>query len=400
MAKHIAVVTPIYPHPADTGTKLRILKLMQVLHEAGFALSLIVYDPTFDGVEVAPALKEICHRSFVIPPMLAAMKGGLVRRLWEQAFGRPIPTRPALRRLLHEKLVEWAPDFVQAEKTFSAAHLHMKHLRATGVRVVLEEGGVHHLAYEREAARAHGAIPRLLARRRARRLRHYEARLLGDVDGVTAVSSKEAALLRELLPTAPVFLVPNGVDEQLLAAGTVPLAEREWSLFFCGNLSYVPNADAVRYFLDEILPELAAAGVDAKLVVAGGGAPKDIAAVAESSPSLELLGYVDDISACFARYSIMINPMRLGGGTRLKLLEAMAHGMACISTSVGAEGLNIKDGREVLLADTATDFALAVKRAVGHKNFAAEIGQSARALVRRQYLWSQCAKELIDFYRS
>jgi glycosyltransferase involved in cell wall biosynthesis len=397
MAIRIAIVSPIHPVPPDTGSKLRVFHLTRELATAGFRVSLIVCDSVEDH-PLDASLANMCEETLVLPSATVRGESSPGKRLWDRAFGEPIPARPQLREALTKALLQWEPDFVQIEKTFTTAHIDIDRLRSGGMRVVLDEGvGVHHLAYEREEELSSGTFARLRNWRRARRLRGYESRLIGRVDAVTAVSEREAAILGDLNPKARVLLVPNGVDIGLLTetAGRA----RETALFFFGKLGYLPNADAVRYLLTEVLPLLTARGVQADLVLTGGDTPEDILALARANKSVRLLGYVPDIQPHLQRYAIMVNPIRLGAGTRLKLLEAMAAGMACVSTRVGAEGIDVEDGRHVLLADTPSSFADAIERLLDDAALRQELGSQARELVRRQYTWGSCARDLVRFYR-
>ena len=133
-------------------------------------------------------------------------------------------------------------------------------------------------------------------------------------------------------------------------------------------------------------------------VIAGRGAPERLKARAKKTGSIQFLGYVQDIATVFQRYSIFINPMWLGGGTRLKMIEAMAHGSACVSTSIGAEGLELKDGKHALIADTVEGLAVHLGHLIHNPELATRLGDSAREHVLRKYLWLQCVDPLVRFY--
>jgi glycosyltransferase involved in cell wall biosynthesis len=397
MAIRVAIVSPIHPVPPDTGSKLRIFHLTRELARAGMRVSLIVCDSVQDH-PVDTSLGDICENTLVVPARQVRVQLPLGKRLWERAFGKPIPSRPELRDALMKTLMQWGPSFVQVEKTFTTAHLDIERLRSRGMRVVLDEGvGVHHLAYEREVGMSSGVFARLRNWRRARRLRTYESHLIGRVDAVTAVSEREAAILRELNPEARVLFVPNGVDADLVTESSHH-GSREPALFFFGKLGYLPNADAVRWLLREILPLLEVRGVRPDLVLTGGDTPEDILALVRTNDSIRLLGYVPDIAPYLRRYAVMVNPIRLGAGTRFKLLEAMAAGMACVSTRIGAEGIDVEDGRHLLLADTPQSFASAIERLLGDATLGLELGRQAKELVRRQYTWESCTGELVRYY--
>jgi len=399
MPGHIAIVTPICPYPPNSGTRLRIHFLMKHLVENGFDVSLIICAPNALPQTTADQLRGMCDNLLIVPPEDVNMTTSRPRQFVRRAIGSPVPDRPAMRQAIHKAFVELAPDFVQAEKTFTCAQLNIMELQRAGIAVVLEEGGVHHLAYEREARTARGFTRWKLARR-ARRLHDFEAKLLGQVDAVTAVSAVEARILKEMNGNVTVIPAPNGVDDDIFLADPPDLSSRERSIFFCGSLSYKPNADAVRFWAQDIAPCLQADLPGTELLVAGGDAPQDIRDMANDTGPVRLLGHVADISSCFRQYRAMLNCMRLGGGTNLKLLEAMAHGMACVSTTLGAEGIDVENGTHISIADSPDDLARAIVRLLRDDDHAESLASNARQLAKNRYRWSDCVAELVNYYSS
>jgi glycosyltransferase involved in cell wall biosynthesis len=142
-------------------------------------------------------------------------------------------------------------------------------------------------------------------------------------------------------------------------------------------------------------------GTDGPEVLVAGREPgPELEALAVAAPRLRLLGFVPDLGPLYARAGVFVNPMRGGGGTRLKVLEAMAAGKAVVSTSIGAEGLALTPGRDVIVADTAAEFAAAVRGLLANRAQAARLGLAARALVEARYRWELCAAPIEDLYAS
>jgi glycosyltransferase involved in cell wall biosynthesis len=188
-----------------------------------------------------------------------------------------------------------------------------------------------------------------------------------------------------------VVVAPNGVD----AAALTPSPPGDAALFV-GMLSYGPNRDAMTWFARDVLPRLGAAGPE--VLVAGRDPGPELQALAEGVPRLRLLGFVPDLTPLYARAGVFVNPMRGGGGTRLKMLEAMAAGKAVVSTAIGAEGLALTPGRDVVLADTAAEFADAVRALLADRARAVRLGRAARALVEARYAWDVCLAPLEALY--
>jgi glycosyltransferase involved in cell wall biosynthesis len=287
---------------------------------------------------------------------------------------------------------EWGAQAVHLQGTFGAAAAGLARAPAR-VPAIIDEGCVYHLSFRRAAALASTRLGRLRGWLRTWRLRRFEQALARHADAVIAVSPEEAAIVRALAPTTRVVVAPNGVDADAVA----PSPPGDAALFV-GLLSYAPNRDAMTWFAREVAPRL---GTDSPEVLVAGREPgPELEALAGVVPRLRLLGFVPDLAPLYARAGVFVNPMRGGGGTRLKVLEAMAAGKAVISTSIGAEGLALTPGRDVIVADTAAEFAAAVRSLLANRAQAARLGQAARALVEARYRWELCAAPIEDLYAS
>jgi len=167
---------------------------------------------------------------------------------------------------------------------------------------------------------------------------------------------------------------------------------------FFGLLDYAPNVDGVIYFVQKIWPRVAEAHPEARLKIIGGSAPRSLQLLA--GPRVELTGFVPDLRPHLAGAAAVVVPLRLGGGTRLKIVEAMAMGKAIVSTTLGAEGIEAIPGQDLLIEDQPEAFADGVNRLLDSPELAAHMGQSARSLAVDRYSWSVAARALEAFYRS
>lgn len=395
----IAIVTPILPFPPDSGSKIRIYNIIKFLSREGFQLHLFSYDST-EFVEnsendLLPFFKEIR----TIGTSRIKDKGTVLKRLGHKLWGRPFPPRPLLEKKLASALKKWKPDFIQLEKTMSAAYIPKWVFEKNGPGVVLEEGGVHHLSYERTANAQTSLIKKMVSLRRASRLKTFESKILNRVSAVVAVSEEEALLLRRLNRSVKILNIPNGIDEDILADDVRPAGDREKDVFFCGNLAYQPNADAVDSYANHIMPELEKRGLSIHFMVAGDNISEKLSITFQNQPLFHYLGYVDDIYSLFKKHAIFVNPMRLGGGTRLKMVEAMGLGMACVTTSIGAEGLEVVHGVHCLIADTPEKFAEQIQYLINNPDQATKMGDAARSFIRKRYTWNRCLAPLAQYYR-
>jgi glycosyltransferase involved in cell wall biosynthesis len=218
----------------------------------------------------------------------------------------------------------------------------------------------------------------------------FEAHAVASVAGVLAVSRDEQAAFERIAP-GRVHLVPNGVDTGAVIAFDAAPASR--SLLYVGSMAYAPNAEAATHFLDDVAPLISADGVSLEIV--GANPPPAVGRAAERSVvPTTVSGFVPDLSPHYSGKRAMIVPLRHGGGTRLKILEALARGLPVVSTPVGCAGLGATDGREILIADSPHAFAAAIDRLVADDELWSRLSRAGRAFVERHFDWRQIGATL------
>ncbi len=219
------------------------------------------------------------------------------------------------------------------------------------------------------------------------RLRRLEAAVCRAVDAVTCVSAEDGRLLHALAPGRPPVLVPNGIDVDDYAPGDgAPAPDAPPSVVFTGKMDYRPNVDAVLWFMAEVWPRVRAEAPRARCLIVGQRPTPAVQALGRQA-GCAVTGAVEDTRPFIAEASVYIAPLRQGGGTRFKLLEALALGRPVVSTTLGAEGFPVTAGRELLIADSAADFARAVLRLMADQALAQQVGSAGRAFVRARYDW-------------
>ena len=220
----------------------------------------------------------------------------------------------------------------------------------------------------------------------------YINSLLSQFKGCTVVSEQECDLVRRIVPGYnSLAVVPNGVD---LETNTGEFgAPQPDTLIYPGALTYSANFDAMKFFLGEVFPLIKDQRPDARLRITGGydGVPIEQLPLGNGA---ELTGYLDDIRPAVAQSWACVVPLRVGGGTRLKILEAMALGTPVVSTSKGAEGLQVTSGENILLADEPAEFAQSVLRLFKDESLRARLSANGRRLVEERYSWKTCARQL------
>ena len=227
------------------------------------------------------------------------------------------------------------------------------------------------------------------------KMRAFEAAACRRFDYVVAVSREDRALMQREYRAAAVDDVPTGVDTSFFRPlGTEPRTAH--NLVFTGSMDWLPNEDAIRYFTEQIMPLLKRVLPDVTLTVVGRNPYPALIELSKRDASIIVTGRVDDVRPYMERAAAYVVPLRIGGGTRLKIYEAMAMEKPIVSTTVGAEGLPVRDGAELLLADSPQAFADAVVRVLTDEEFARRLGDCSAALVREQFGWDRVARRFVE----
>jgi len=254
--------------------------------------------------------------------------------------------------------------------------------------------------WRRHASTAASTTRRVLYGMQHRRMCRFEARALSRFDGVLAVSDADRDTFARLYPGTvrhPVHVVPTGVDTQFFSPwrsdddGPSPVGSR--ALVFTGSMDWLPNEDAMVFFCREVLPLIRAEEPEVTLAIVGRAPTPAVLRLAEL-PGVSVTGRVDDVRPAMAEAAVYVVPLRIGGGTRLKIFEAMAMAKAVVSTTVGAEGLPVTAGEHLMLADEPRGFARAVVRLLRDVDRRRALEQAARQLVVAKYDWAAVAGDL------
>jgi glycosyltransferase involved in cell wall biosynthesis len=266
-------------------------------------------------------------------------------------------------------------------------------LPATVLRV-LDEHNVEHQLLERVWRQERSPLRRLYYRLEAGKLRDGELRACRGADAILTTSDVDRAALAPHVGAIPIRVVPNGVDTTYFTPGAAHGDPTR--LLFTGAIDYQPNTDAVLHFAGEIWPLVRRSAPGATFAIVGKDPPPAVRALA--GDGVVVTGTVPDVRPWMQAAAVFVVPLRVGGGTRLKILEALASGRAVVSTSIGCEGLAVTPGREILVADAPAAFADAVVRCLRDPALRARLGAAGRALVERRYRWEPIGADLGDFY--
>lgn len=225
-----------------------------------------------------------------------------------------------------------------------------------------------------------------------KKMERFERNSFSLFTRTVAVSEQDKGVIAQWIPEDQIDVVQNGVDVDYFKPSDIP--EKPHSLVFTGAMDWRPNVDCMLYFLDEIWPLVLQSFPDSTLTIAGRRPMDALKKHVVNTRSVVLTGTVDDIRTFIEKASIYIVPLRVGGGSRLKILEAFSMYKPVVSTSVGAEGLEVMPGRDLLLADDPQSFAAAIGRLFQDADLRKRLGFSGRVLVEKNYQWKVLSEKL------
>jgi glycosyltransferase involved in cell wall biosynthesis len=251
------------------------------------------------------------------------------------------------------------------------------------------------LLLERTLRSSHSPRQRLLAAVELGRTRRYEARLLKSFESVVITSSDDAAAMRRLEPTADLTVIPNGVDLGSFRPAETPPDPA--TLVFSGKMSYHANVSAALHFVRDILPLVRASRPDVRLRIVGSSPPPSIQALTRD-PGITVTGQVPDMRRALSGATLAICPVTVKVGIQNKVLEAMALGLPVVCSRLGAQGIDAQPGRDFLVAENPTDFAVVVVQALGDSRLRQRIGHSGRLYVETHHRWETAATRLSNLY--
>ncbi len=229
----------------------------------------------------------------------------------------------------------------------------------------------------------------------SKRLRTYEISKSPAFDMNIMVSKNDEDELKSMSPTVITDVVPNGVDTEYFS---VRDDQQEISIVYTGGMNMFANKDAVMHLIEDTWPRIKQKIPDAIFNIIGQDPADDLIAISKRDNSIKVLGFVDDIRPYVAKSAVYVVPLRVGGGTRLKVLDALSQGKAIVSTSVGCEGIEVTDGLNIHIEDKADDFADRVIDLLNDKQARLQLGKQARKLAEDHYAWTSIAQVLNNAY--
>ncbi len=389
----ILFLSPTVPFPLTDGGRIRVYNLLkQIAQKSDVTLLALETQPT--DAEGVAELRELGIQVHLVPnaPTLPAVSFGTLAKAFLKR--QPITVArydvPAYRRKLKALLANETFDLVHYEM-FHVAQFHTE----THLPGVLSQQNVDSAIWHRLCSETANPFYKFVYWTQQLAFQRYERLLSPKFSVVTCTSDIDAAVFAQHCPEDTIKIIPNGVDITHYQPDFT--AEASAHLIYIGSMDWYPNEDAVAFFSTEVLPRIQEKVPDVAFSIVGGNPSGRVQKLAERD-GVVVTGRVPEIKPYFAEATVFVVPLRIGSGTRLKILEALAMGKAIVSTTVGAEGLDLKDREEIFIADAPTDFADAVTRLLTDSELRRRIGENGRARVERDYDWRSIGEKLHAIY--
>jgi glycosyltransferase involved in cell wall biosynthesis len=395
----LLIVATSLPYPPTNGYAMRIWALLNCLAAVGCETDLICFGDPTEAHRHEAQLNKVCRTVDVVVHETISLSAGLAvrKRLGALLSGYPYAVAQSRSEVMREKIKNAIKngrvDAVFLEETNLLTNLPSE----ISVPLIVDHHNVEHLLLERYAARAENWIRAAYASLEARKVRDWEKTACTRASAVLVCSRHDQMAFREFAGDVPVIVIPNVIDDR----SYVPAYKDDgYTILYAGGMDWLPNRDAVEYFIRTIFPLLRERAPEARFVVAGRGpSPKFLKQFA-AVPGVEFTGTVADMRPVLAKAAVCVVPLRMGSGTRLKILEAAAMGKAVVSTSIGAEGLEFVNGEHILLADEPTEFAAAVANLMADTQRRRKLGHAARKWLEDQYSFPILRRALQGVLRS
>lgn len=383
----VLIVSPYSPAPAVHGGAVRMLNLMREMRERCDVTLISFMDTAAESApESLAELQKICRDVVLIPRDIHGYGGRLM----------PLSMNGFFSERMFEMIEIWLEkrsfDVVQIEYTNMAHYLPPP---CPGMLRVLVEHDVSFVAAERARRGEGSALRRAALWIDGLRTFRHEIRAVEQADRVLAMSETDRHTLARFIDPDPISVVPNGVS-----CRDFPFAPEEAepaTILFVGFFRHPPNAEAVLWFVEKVLPLVRAEVPEAIFRIVGAYPPPVIEELARRDPGIEVAGMVPETASHYRRATVFVAPILVGSGTRLKILEAMASGCPVVSTTVGAEGLGAGEG-EIRLADEPAAFARDVVELISDRRRRTALAGQAREFAEANYDWPAIAQRLFDAY--
>jgi len=395
----ILIITHLAPFPQNSGYPIVVGNTIKGLINSGHQVSLFSLNPqkhkSHHDNEADELIKHInyyCHQIDTSISLANAVMSLFNRKLYTVERYYDVE----FERLLVKEVQTGGYDIIQFEGLFVTPYLASIR-KETKAKLIYRAHHIEYLVWERLAKQKNDPVKKFYLRLIAKRIKAFEVKQLALFNAIAVFTNQDKETIQQLIgERVPVDILPVGLD---LLRYQPDYRKTEFpSLFFLGAMDWMPNREGIEWFLDNFASELTQGELRTRFYVAGNDIPERFDDY-EVVGKIFIHGEVDDALEFVNTKAIMIVPLLSGGGMRVKIVEGMAMQKCIISTSLGAEGINYKNGENIIIANTPQEFHRAIKRCITDENYCKRIGLNARKLVEEQHDTHKITQRLVSFYQ-
>jgi glycosyltransferase involved in cell wall biosynthesis len=390
---NILQIAPRVPFPPDDGGKIGIFNITKYLSLREHNITLVTFENSLDTKKDYSELQNYC-KLFLVPKNLNNSVSGIVKSLFSE-----VPYN--IQKYISQEMLKTINQLLQAEE-FDIVHVDGLHMAYYGIEIkkffdipiTLREHNIESIIMKRVSENTKNILIKSFTLLQYKKIYSYEKYVTNEFDKCVVITKEDENTLKKLNPKAPTVVIPAGVDLNFF----YPLSakEVEFSIVFVGSFDWYPNVEGVTWFLKKIYPIIKQKTPLLKLYIVGKNPPESI--ISFNSPNIIVTGYVKDVRDYVAKSQVFIVPLRIGGGMRIKIIEAMAMGKAVVSTSIGAEGIEAKNNEEIIIKDREEGLANAITDLLVDEEKRKRIGEKALELVKEKYMWEKVAENFEKEY--
>lgn len=384
------------PWPLNDGGNLAMMNMAELLQQSGHDVTIFALNTKkhFVPTDQLPPIFKNGIRLITVPIDTSIKFTGALLNLFRpnESYNVIRFHAAAAEKRLGELLQQESFDIIQLESIFTSTYIPVirKH---TAAPVVLRAHNIEHIIWKRLSETSQNPIRQLYLRFLSKRLKKFEEQFFKNVDGLLPISPVDGDFLRQYASDVPQIVIPMGINP---AAYPVQLTT-DLKLFHLGAMDWLPNREGVAWFLEKCWPAIHAQHAQLPLYLAGRGFPKEL--MEKSLPMVSFSGTVDDAQYFMQDKQIMLVPLHSGSGLRIKILQGLALGKTIISTTIGAEGISVTDGINILLADSPEEFLEKINYCIENPDRCRAIGLEGRKLIEKKYANEVLSEKVSDFYR-
>lgn len=384
------MVTPNLPCPA-WGASARNYYLLKALARQHTVSLLAMADRAeIEAVDSVALLEKLAHSvQIILRPSFNKRRQQLMCALEGTSSILQQHLLPTVQEALDAMFAQDQYDVVLFESALAAGYSI-----PADIRVIIDQHNLEHELLQRTYEQARASLRKWYNWRESRLVKQAELERCAKADVVIVTSERERVLLQDLLPTSRIEVIPNGVDVEIFNTSDYEQQGVPNQIIFTGTMDYYPNIDAALFFSRQCWSIIRDQIAGATWQIVGRNPPPEIRKLAEL-PGITVTGTVPDVRPYLAQSAVAIAPLQIAGGTRLKILEALAMKKAVVTTSIGCEGLVVEPGKHLVVADEPAAIAQAVIALLKNPEKRAVLGTAGRSLVEASYSWESCGEQLL-----